>query len=248
MRVVILASANSGCDVWPMIRRDLKTVPAMTPAPIFSAMRCNPSGVRFEPSVCPMPKREVEQGNFFTNLFFSKSEMVWLAMLTMRTNWVGVTLFFSQAEKKLQKYVDNAMGGFRLLCGKSYKFINHLKNNIARLLVLPIFWFQTSEPAGQRIEFTIIRENVAHSLDIGIEVWKPSAICRIMDVYVKSGDGGLLGQVNLRSPSLQESKELAPAGRTITHTGKPVTNQSTDKDADNSENRICQWATHIVWF
>ena len=42
----------------------LKTVPAGPPPPIFSAMRCNPSGVQFEPSVCPMPKREVEQGNF----------------------------------------------------------------------------------------------------------------------------------------------------------------------------------------
>ena len=67
MRVVILASANSGCDVWPTALRDLKTVPAGASAPIFSTMRCNPSGVRFEPSACPMPKREVEHWNCFTN-------------------------------------------------------------------------------------------------------------------------------------------------------------------------------------
>ena len=110
MRVVILASANSGCDVWPMTLRDLKTFPAGSPVPIFSTMRCNPSGVQFEPSVCPMPKREVEQGNFFTNWNppvtalgrepknaavcrpplrkekFSNSETACSAMLAMRKN------------------------------------------------------------------------------------------------------------------------------------------------------------------
>ncbi len=86
MRVVILASANSGCDVWPTALRALRTVPAGSPAPIFSAMRCNPNGVRFEPSVCPMPKREVEQGSFLTNLSFSKSETVCSAMLIVRMN------------------------------------------------------------------------------------------------------------------------------------------------------------------
>ncbi len=77
MRVVILASANSGCDVLPTILRDLKTVPAGSPPPIFSAMQCSPSGVQFEPSICPMPKREVEQGNCLTNFPSSNSDTVW---------------------------------------------------------------------------------------------------------------------------------------------------------------------------
>src|ERR1035437_7416959 len=89
MRVVILASANSGCDVWPMISRALKTVPAGSPPPIFSAMRCNPSGVQFEPSICPMPKREVEQRNFLTNLLSSNSETVCSEMLTVKMKDVG---------------------------------------------------------------------------------------------------------------------------------------------------------------
>ena len=65
----------------------------------FFRMRCNPSGVRFEPSFCPMPKREVEQGKFFTNLFCSKSETVCSVMLTMRINCVCSMLIFLQAEE-----------------------------------------------------------------------------------------------------------------------------------------------------
>src|ERR1035437_5176210 len=89
MRVVIFASANSGCDVWPMISRALKTVPAGSPPPIFYAMRCSPSGVQFESSICPMPQREVEQTNFFTSLLSSNSETVCLEILTVKMEDVG---------------------------------------------------------------------------------------------------------------------------------------------------------------
>src|SRR6516165_8303135 len=91
MRVVILAAACSGCEVWPMTSRDLKTVPAGAPPPIFSATRCSPSGVQLEPSICPMPKRDVEQGYFFTNFPSSNSETLCDAMLTVKMYFVGST-------------------------------------------------------------------------------------------------------------------------------------------------------------
>src|SRR6516162_2851778 len=89
MRVVILAAPCSGCEVWPMTSRDLKTVPAGSPPPIFSATRCKPSGVQLEPSTCPMPKRDVEHGYFFTNLPSSNNETLCVATLTVRTYFVG---------------------------------------------------------------------------------------------------------------------------------------------------------------
>lgn len=108
-----------------MTLRDLKTVPAGLPAPIFFAMRCNPSGVQFEPSFCPAPKREVEQRINWTMRYsfgvpalagsdrlkaelrtFSKSETVWFATLTTSTKRVGTTPFLLQARKKFSSSVE----------------------------------------------------------------------------------------------------------------------------------------------
>src|SRR5690348_2955678 len=94
-----------------MGRRPLKTVPAGQPPPIFSTIRCNPSGVQFEPSLCPMPNREVQQGNCLTHSksltqrredaeLLAKSEVVCPAMLTARINCVGRIRLFWQAEIK----------------------------------------------------------------------------------------------------------------------------------------------------
>src|SRR5579859_1749778 len=78
-----------------MGRRPLKTVPAGQPPPIFSTTRCNPNGVPFEPSVCPMPKREVEQRVLPPGCqvaeSFSKSETVWSATFTSKARRVGGT-------------------------------------------------------------------------------------------------------------------------------------------------------------
>ena len=96
---MIFASANFGCDVWPTISRDWKTVPTGSPPPIFSAMRCRPSGVRLEPSICPMPKRDVEHGNFFTKVPSANSESVCAATFTVKIYLVGATPSFWQVAR-----------------------------------------------------------------------------------------------------------------------------------------------------
>src|SRR5450432_169611 len=91
MRVVIFPAATPSSETLPTTSRDLKMVPAGSPSPIFSAMQCNPSGVQLDPSICPMPKREVEQGYFLTNTPLSNSETICLEMLTVKRYLVGVT-------------------------------------------------------------------------------------------------------------------------------------------------------------
>jgi hypothetical protein len=114
------------------------------------------------------------------------------------------------------------------------------------LLVLPILCLQTSESAGQEFKSLAVRENTSHSLNLGVEGWDSGVVCRFVWI---SGPitGSLLGRENLDSPLLQESKESALTGGTVPNQSKPMTNQTADKDADKSENRVCEWATHIIW-
>jgi hypothetical protein len=88
-----------------------------------------------------MPKREVEQGNFFTNLFCSKSETVCSAMLTMRKNCVGAIPFFSQADKKLDKEIlDCGIGSIQKPCWTKIKHSLAFKPSIKHMN-------KTSKPA-----------------------------------------------------------------------------------------------------
>ena len=69
-------------------------------------MRCNPSGVQFEPSVCPMPKREVEQQSFLRKftIFEKGDSLLSDADDENKTGWWNAIFFASAKEVSGSNY------------------------------------------------------------------------------------------------------------------------------------------------
>src|SRR5262249_15018702 len=63
--------------VSPVGSRDTNTVPEAAFSPMRRWMRCQPGGVRYEPSALPMPLRAVETGQAATAVSFSSSVASW---------------------------------------------------------------------------------------------------------------------------------------------------------------------------
>jgi len=136
-----------------------------------------------------------------------------------------------------------------LLGDKSYKFINRLRNNIAWILLLPIFCLQTCKSAGQDCKPLGIFENITHTFDLGAERWKLGIIRNDGRVRFESGNSrGAVWCRNLSVPSAQKALKCTFATSPVTNPGEPVSKQAATKGADKSENGVCDWATHIMFF
>ena len=95
-----------------------------------------------------------------------------------------------------------------LLGSKSYKLIKCLQNNIAGLLLLPIFCLQTPKSVGQSIKSLSISENITHSLNLGLEGGNLSSVSLLRCRANTETPSGQRGIFYLGTPSTKECEKI----------------------------------------
>ena len=150
--------------------------------------------------------------------------------------------------KANKKKTTMPVGSGDLLGGKFDKLIKCLQNNISWLLLVPILCLQTTKSAGQNFKPLGVTENISCALNLGVERRELGLICQLCRGIATSAPNRQSRELNLGMPLLQKSEKGTLTGGTVSNGSKPVSNQSSDENSDKSDNRICGWASHVIWF
>jgi hypothetical protein len=138
---------------------------------------------------------------------------------------------------------------FWSLLGKFHKRVNRFKNNIAWLLVLPIFGFQISEAASQSVELPIAKSG-ACSAYLGNKTWNLFAVS---DFNWMTSDNSYVGrmaeQFNLRFPLLQKSDEIKSSIFSLAASCESIVDARHDETTQKSQqNSDISWSSHKLFW